>query len=70
MKLKAKEFTTLEKLPAGSLFLYGNTVCLKTEYRSNGVIDAYIVGSGEYFVGGEPDGNKRGKLVVLRLKVG
>lgn len=68
MKLIAKGFTTFEELPSGRLFLHGETLCLKTEYRTNdGRIEAYIVGSGEFFVGGVAD-DSRGDLRVLIIE--
>jgi hypothetical protein len=50
-----KRRVTLAKCPVG-LFLYADdTLCLKTEYGNNeGRIDAYIVDSGEFFWGDNP----------------
>ncbi len=67
MKLIAKGFTTFGELPSGSLFLCGETLCLKTEYLTDdGRIEAYIVGSGEFFVGGVSD-DKRNSLRVIAM---
>ena len=44
---------TLEEAPIG-LFRHGDTIALKTEYRHDGMIDAYIVSSGEAFWGPAP----------------
>lgn len=56
---------TLAECPIG-LFLAGGELCLKTEYGTNeGRIDAYIVSSGEFFWGGQPQtiANQRVQLV-------
>jgi len=56
---------SLEELPAGSLFYYNNTLCLKTEYKSvGGAIEAFIVGSGEMFWGPTKDAQSQRKLMV------
>ena len=55
----------LAECPVG-LFLYGGTLCLKTEYGNNeGRIDAYIVSSGEFFWGDSPQTivNQRKQMV-------
>lgn len=45
---------TLAECPIG-LFFAGDQLCLKTEYGNNdGRIDAYIVSSGEFFWGEQP----------------
>jgi len=69
MKLEIKRITTFEKLPSGSLFICGSTLCLKTEYRTNGNSDAYIVGSGEYFWGGTQTKEDRDKLEVIEVNI-
>lgn len=44
---------TLEDLPPGSLFIYQDTIGFKSEYHTNGgAVEAYIVGSGEFFWAG------------------
>ena len=65
--MEIKNITTFDKLPLGSLFLCGSTLCLKTEYRTDGNSDAYIVGSGEYFWGGTHTKEDRDKLEVIEV---
>jgi hypothetical protein len=44
----------LSRCPIG-LFVFGDELCLKTEYGTNdGRIDAYIVSTGEFFWGDPP----------------
>ncbi len=70
MRLKKGKTTTLAELPKGSLFLCEGTVCLKSEYGdNNGRIDAYIVGSGEFFWGGTNTPSEQRKVVVTELKI-
>lgn len=56
MKIKFKKTkikVRLGDLPNGSLFMYNETIALKSEYhRSNGTSECYIVGSGEAFTAG------------------
>ena len=53
-KQKHTDERRLDDAPIG-LFWYKDTLALKTEYRSNeGRIDAYIVSSGEFFWGEQP----------------
>lgn len=57
---------TLEDAPVGLLKTVGGLLILKTEYRNeNGAIDAYIVDSGEYFWGDQPQTpeNQRKQIV-------
>lgn len=57
---------TLAQCPIG-LFWSGDELCLKTEYGTNeGRIDAYIVSSGEFFWGNQPQtiANQRMQMVV------
>lgn len=49
--------------PVG-LFYSGRTLCVKTEYFTNGGVDAYIVSSGEYFHGGAQTSEERNNLMV------
>lgn len=45
---------TLTACPVG-LFMYGDELCLKTEYRTaRGAIEAYIASTGEFFWGAQP----------------
>ena len=69
MKMRLCKKYKLSDLPNGSLFLYDGTIALKSEYRSDGKSDAYIVGSGEYFWGGTNDKEIRESLKVFRLKI-
>ncbi len=49
---KEKQTVELKECPIG-LFLYRDTLALKTEYQNNeGVPECYIVSSGEIFSGG------------------
>ena len=58
----------LGDLPNGSLFTYNGTLALKSEYSTNeGVIEAYIVGSGEFFWGGTATGKDQRNLLVRRV---
>ena len=70
MKIKIGELATLRELPKGSLFLHGETIGLKTEYSdNNGRIDAYIVGSGEFFWGGTDNPEDQSAVQVVSLKI-
>lgn len=60
---------SLAKLPAGSLFLFGGSIALKTEYFTEGAIDAYIVESGERFWGGTSTAIELNALIVVPLKL-
>lgn len=61
---------TLEELEKGSLFKFGNSICMKTEYvTQSGTIEAYIVGSGEFFWGGTSDVKERRKLKVRKVTI-
>ena len=74
MRLKIRELTTLQKLPAGSLFLTKDekTLGMKTEYMTEtGAIEAYIIGSGEMFWGGtnNPDAQKTTEVYRVKTKL-
>lgn len=71
MKLIKKNNTcTLEELPNGSLFLCDDTLALKSEYRNeNGAVEAYIVGSGEFFWGGTNNAKEQAKIRVTEVEV-
>lgn len=61
---------TLEELEQGSLFVYKGTYALKTEYRTEkGAIEAYIVGSGEFFWGGVTTPEEQSKLIVVPVNI-
>jgi hypothetical protein len=60
------ERATLAECPIG-LFWSDHELCLKTEYGNNeGRIDAYIVSTGEFFWGSQPQtiANQRAQLVT------
>lgn len=66
--LEEGEPCTLEELECGSLFKHEGTIALKTEYSSNsGLIEAYIVGSGEHFWGGTSTPSEQSQLIVTPL---
>lgn len=54
---------TLSDCPPG-LFTYGETLCFKSEYSTNGRTDAYIAESGESFQGGAINDVARESLIV------
>ncbi|WP_142307739.1 hypothetical protein [Bacillus thuringiensis] len=54
----------LADLEPGKLFRFGETVGFKSEYRSGGAIEAFIVGSGEMFWGGTSTADKQRELMV------
>lgn len=54
--------------PVG-LFDFDGTLCVKTEYSTNGRPDAYIVDSGEYFWGGTSDPSVAARHMVTPLTV-
>lgn len=56
----------LKNLPEGSLFKFGSTIALKTEYHDDAII-AYIVTSGERFWGGVNSPKALENLVVQPL---
>ena len=61
---------TLEELPNGSLFKFNKTIALKTEYRTKGdAIEAYIIGSGEFFWGGTIHAKDQKVLKVEPIKL-
>jgi len=72
IKLEIKGKTTLGNLPLGSLFLSDDykALGLKTEYRTEfGAIEAYIVGSGEFFWGGTSTPEAQAKITVYKVKI-
>lgn len=59
---------TLKDLNTGSMFLYNGTYALKTEYvTKEGAIEAYIVGSGEFFWGGTNNPKEQNELKVVPI---
>jgi len=70
MKLIKKRKIKLKELPKGRLFKYGNTIGVKSEYRSeSGAIEAFIIGSGEMFWGGTSKASKQRELEVIELEL-
>ena len=56
---------TLGKCPPG-LFLFEGILCFKSEYLTAlGRVEAYVVSSGEFFVGGTKTEEERRGLMVL-----
>jgi hypothetical protein len=67
--MKLKKAVTLEDCPAGSLFMHKKTLGLKTEYRTTeGCIESYIVGSGEFFWGGTHTAHEQKAVKVRPIK--
>lgn len=55
---------TLAECPPG-LFLFGDCLGFKSEYRSDtGKVEAFVVDSGEYFWGGAKTSEEREALMV------
>jgi len=70
MKLIKKNEWSLGALPAGSLFLFKDTLAVKSEYYSgSGAVEAIIVGSGEFFWGGTSDPKEQANLIVTEVEV-
>ena len=61
--MKAHEEVALEDCPVG-LFMWGDELCLKTEYGDHSVINAYVASSGEFFAGGTASASERRKVKV------
>lgn len=60
----------LAKVPAGSLFLYGETLAFKSEYRTDkGACECFIYGSGEMFWGGMKTADALNQLLVTPLTI-
>lgn len=62
---------TLDELPCGTIFAFGdNCIAVKSEYRcSNGLIEAFIVDSGEQFWGGAKTAKEQNELMVQPLEI-
>ena len=70
MKLIKKRKIKLKELPKGRLFKYGDTIGVKSEYRSeSGAIEAFIIGSGEMFWGGTAHASKQRELEVIEIEI-
>ena len=69
MKLVKLNDYTLDDCPVG-LFLFDNTLCMKTEYgTSSGAIESFIVSSGEAFWGGTDTATEQRNLMVTAVQV-
>jgi hypothetical protein len=61
----ARGIVKLKDLPNGSLFVYKNTIALKTEYLTEAMAcECFIVGTGEMFWGGTKSAEELNELVV------
>ena len=59
----------LRNCPPG-LFLFGNCLGLKTEYRTeSGLTEAFVVESGESFQGGAKSSEDREALLVIPVEI-
>ena len=65
------EKVTLDELAPGTLFAFGDDcIAVKSEYRcSNGLIEAFIIGTGEQFWGGAKTAKEQNALMVQPLEV-
>ena len=65
------EKITLDDLPCGAMFAFGDDcVAVKSEYRcDNGLIEAFIVDSGEQFWGGVHTAKEQNELMVQPLTI-
>ena len=53
--------------PVG-LFLFDGVMCLKTEYSTDGRVDAFVVESGEFFCGGATTTEELNNLEVVPIE--
>ena len=65
------EKCTLDELPCGTLFKFGDDcIAVKSEYRcNNGLIEAFILDSGEQFWGGAHTAEEQNALMVQPLAI-
>ena len=63
-----RKLVSLAECPIG-MFKYGSTLALKTEYRTDGSPDCYIVSSGEYFWGGTTSREDHNRIMVRPVHV-
>lgn len=64
------ETVRLGDLPKGHMFIFDNTIGMKSEYRTNaGAPECYIVGSGEMFWGGTTKAAELNELQVVPLLI-
>lgn len=60
---------TLDECPPG-LFIFGNCLGFKSEYRTlQGASESYLVSSGEFFWGGANNPNEQGALMVTPVEL-
>lgn len=59
----------LADLEPGKLFRFGDTIGFKSEYRTGGAIEAFIVGSGEMFWGGTNTAQEQRELMVEPIEM-
>lgn len=70
MRLIKKQNCKLNELPVGSLFLFGETLAVKSEYHTEGgAIEATIIGSGEFFWGGANTPQELANLIVTEVDI-
>lgn len=62
---------TLDDLPCGAIFAFGDDcIAVKSEYRcDNGLIEAFIIDSGEQFWGGVHTAKEQNELMVQPLEI-
>ena len=62
---------TLDDLPFGAIFAFGDDcIAVKSEYRcDNGLIEAFIIDSGEQFWGGVHTAKEQNELMVQPLAI-
>lgn len=62
---------TLEELLPGTIFAFGDDcIAVKSEYRcNNGLIEAFIIDSGEQFWGGAKTAKEQNELMVQPLQI-
>lgn len=59
----------LADLEPGKLFKFGDTIGFKSEYRTGGAVEAFIVGSGEMFWGGTDAAKEQRELMVEPIEL-
>ena len=62
---------TLDDLPFGAIFAFGgDCIAVKSEYRcDNGLIEAFIIDSGEQFWGGVHSAKEQNELLVQPMEI-
>ena len=65
------DMVTLGELPPGTIFAFGDDcIAVKSEYRcNNGLIEAFIIESGELFWGGVHTTEEQNALMVQPLEI-